>query len=247
MRKIIEHLKNEWYKYILEIVVVIVGVLIAFSLGSWNEGRKTRALEQNYYCKLLEDINQDADQILEHIQENESRIRNSNKLIQLLQTKNPNRIDLVNIQRLSIARTGRIFKPSNAAFDDLKSSGNLSILKDQVIKDQLIDYYSTIEAIVDVLNVNSLYALDIYYNPKYNFADLGWHYIDYVQEVVDTTLINLEALDNLSSPIDENRENLISDAVFYLKSNARKKILYSELEDEIIEMQKNMETKCLSQ
>ena len=247
MRKIIEHLKNEWYKYTLEIIVVIVGVLIAFSLSSWNEGLKTRALEQSYYCKLLEDINQDADQIREHIQENESRIRNSNKLIQLLQTDNISRVELVNVQRLSISRTGRIFKASNAAFDDLKSSGSLSILKDQEIKDQLIDYYSAIEAIVDVLNVNSRYALDIYYNPKYNFADLGWYYIDYVQEVVDTTLINLEALDNLSSPIDENRKNLISDAVFYLKSNARKKILYSELEDEIIEMQKNMETICLSQ
>ena len=179
MKKIIEHRNNEWYKYLLEILVVIVGVLIAFSLSNWNEGQKNKALEQSYYCKLLEDINQNADQIREHIRENESRVSNSNKLIQLLQSDDINREELVNMQRPSVSRTGKEFKPSNAAFDDFKSSGSLSILKDQEIKDQLIDYYTGIEAIADVLNVNSRYALDIYYNPKYNFACLGWYYVDY--------------------------------------------------------------------
>ena len=61
-----------------------------------------------------------------------------------------------------------------------------------------------------------------------------------VQEVIDTTLIDIEVLDN--TPINsETKNNLISDAVFYLKSNARKKILNAELEDKILEMKKGME------
>jgi hypothetical protein len=247
MRKILDHLKNDWYKYTLETAVVILGVLIAFSLSSWNEKRKARALEQSYYCKILEDINQDADQIREQIEENKSRILNSNKLVQLLQADNLYRVELVNIQRLSIARTARKFVPSTAAFDDLKSSGSLNILKDQEIKDQLIDYYSTIESIVDIINVNSQSALDIYYNPKQDFLDLGWYYIDYVREVVDTTMMDLEALDQIASLSDETKKNMISDAIFFLKSNARKGILFSELEEEILRVQKYMKTKCPTQ
>ena len=45
MKEIINHLKSEWWKYGLETIVVIVGILVAFSLDNWNENRKTERLE----------------------------------------------------------------------------------------------------------------------------------------------------------------------------------------------------------
>ena len=48
MKKIIKHFKNNWYRYGLETLVVIVGILVAFTLNSWNEARKNRALEKAY-------------------------------------------------------------------------------------------------------------------------------------------------------------------------------------------------------
>ncbi|MFK7952395.1 MAG: hypothetical protein AB8B73_06080 [Ekhidna sp.] len=36
MGKIIQHLKSEWYKYVLEILVITIGILGAFLLNSWN-------------------------------------------------------------------------------------------------------------------------------------------------------------------------------------------------------------------
>jgi len=38
-KKIIKHIRNEWYRYIFDTIVVIVGILIAFTLNNWNEKR----------------------------------------------------------------------------------------------------------------------------------------------------------------------------------------------------------------
>ena len=52
MKKIIEHLKLEWWKYELETLVVIVGILGAFTLNNWNESRKDKIIEQGIYKNL---------------------------------------------------------------------------------------------------------------------------------------------------------------------------------------------------
>ena len=46
MKKILKHIKNNWYRYGLETLVVIVGIHVAFTLNSWNEARKNRELEK---------------------------------------------------------------------------------------------------------------------------------------------------------------------------------------------------------
>lgn len=201
-------------------------------------------MEQSYYCKILEDINQDVLQIEKHILENGNRIKNNNDLLQLLQKKFPDPSKMVNILRRSITKTGSIFKPSKAAFDDLKSSGNLKIIKDQEIKDELINYYSTMESYIDVIFVNSHYTVETYYNSNKNFADLGWQNIDYVKAEIDASMIDIEALNISPYPPPKLRKQLISDAIFYLTTNSRKKRLYAELAEQVYKMQERMSDKC---
>ena len=41
MKKILNHLTTDWYKYLLELIVITAGVLGAFALNNWNEGTKS--------------------------------------------------------------------------------------------------------------------------------------------------------------------------------------------------------------
>ena len=45
MKKIIEHLRENWIKHGFETLYVIVGILVALGLNNWNEKRKDRILE----------------------------------------------------------------------------------------------------------------------------------------------------------------------------------------------------------
>ena len=56
MNKLITHLKTEWYKYGLETLVVILGILVAFALNNWNEERKQSELAEKYLHALYDDI-----------------------------------------------------------------------------------------------------------------------------------------------------------------------------------------------
>jgi len=227
-----------------EILLVVIGILIALQINNWNEYRKERNLEQEYYFKFLEDLNQDAEHIKGLIEGNEARIKSSNELIHLLQQKNPKRKQVVNKMAEATSKTTFTFKPSMAAFEDLKSSGNLKIIKDLFIKNKLINYYSKLEGLIDVVDKNSEAAVALYFSTQKDYTKIGWQDIEFVSKEIDTDLVNSESLKFKQYPSTELREKMISDAVFYLGTNARKKLIYKQIVNDIQSMRKKLVKKC---
>ena len=227
-----------------EVVLVMVGILLALQIDNWNSNRNQDRLEQDYYLKLLEDVNQDRMQIEKHLNENEDRIGHSNKLIHLLQQANPDRNEITQHLLGSISKTTYTFKPSLAAFQDLISSGNLNILKDNYIKTMMIDYYSVLEGYTDVIDVNSDQTVEIYFDKRKDFSELGWQNFEFVKKEIDSNLVNLSALNTEPFPSVELRKQLTSDAVFYLTTSARKKMIYQEMEELINNVLGKLSEKC---
>lgn len=56
MRSALRHVRSSWYEYVLEILVIVLGVLGAFALNNWNEGRARRGLEQEVLEQLAADL-----------------------------------------------------------------------------------------------------------------------------------------------------------------------------------------------
>ena len=73
IRKIRQKLltENKFRKYLLyaigEIVLVVIGILIALQINNWNEDRKERIVEKKIYENLLSDIKEDIIIIKERI------------------------------------------------------------------------------------------------------------------------------------------------------------------------------------
>ena len=64
-RKIRQNLlsENKFSKYLIyaigEIILVVIGILIALGVNNWNENRKLDKIRQSYYNKLIEDFQAD--------------------------------------------------------------------------------------------------------------------------------------------------------------------------------------------
>jgi hypothetical protein len=239
--------ENKFSKYLIyaigEIILVVIGIFIAIQLNNLNEERKQTNKENEYYCKLLEDIQQDLIQIDKLIVESEIRIESSNQFLSLVQQENLNSKRIANKMLEAISLVTYTFKPNIAAFEDIKSSGNLAILKDEKIKSKLVEYYSTVEGIVDVVDINADGSVSRFYD-KTNYVEVGWHQIDFVNEAIDTTIVDKSILNGYIEFNDDYRRKLTSDAVYYIGSSARIKMLYTLLKKEIALMKIELERKC---
>jgi hypothetical protein len=51
---------GKYFKYAIgEIILVVIGILIALQINNWNENNKLKAKTQDYYQQLLDDLNKD--------------------------------------------------------------------------------------------------------------------------------------------------------------------------------------------
>ena len=238
--------KNYLLYAIGEIVLVVIGILIAFQINNWNEEYKDSQLEQSYYCKLLEDINQDHVLLTQLMKDNQERILWVNKGIHLLQQGKVDRKEIVKAMQKSINKIRFNFKPSLSAFDDLKSSGKLNIIKDLAIKKQLLNYYAVQAGYGDIQDIVADASLDVYLNPSKDFEEVGFQDIDFVRSEIDTTLVDLEKLKPISFPSPALRKQLLTELILHLNSNSRKKNVYQTMAVEILSMKEMLGKKCVA-
>jgi hypothetical protein len=57
---VLENKTGKYLKYAMgEIILVVIGILIALQINNWNEKNKEQAKTQTYYTQLLEDLHKD--------------------------------------------------------------------------------------------------------------------------------------------------------------------------------------------
>lgn len=60
MKKLLETLKHKWAEYLLETIVIVVGILVAFGLNNWNENRQSRAKEIEVLYEIIDALSSDS-------------------------------------------------------------------------------------------------------------------------------------------------------------------------------------------
>ncbi len=60
MKRILTTLSQKWPEYLLEILVLIIGIYGAFAVDNWNENRKSDAEEINLFKNILTDLQSDS-------------------------------------------------------------------------------------------------------------------------------------------------------------------------------------------
>ena len=241
---------NYFFYALGEVVLVVFGILIAIQVNTWNEKRKQDLLENEYYCRLLEDVLHDQENITNLIALSEARLKASNQVVRLLQ-KDKTLKEEVGLQiSLSIKAIYYDFKPNNAAFEDLKSGANLNIIQDKSIIKALNTYLNKVEGLISVIKINGQNAVNINFAHQDNFSN-GW--IE-AQMSSDRFIKGMEPDVYKAMPLDregiisvEVKKRLYNDALYYISANSRQRELYNFIKDEADILMKSLLLKCPDQ
>jgi hypothetical protein len=129
----------------LEIIVVILGILIAFQIDRWAEDRRDREQEFDYLIRLREDLQFEISSMDEAIQYAESRIA----AVLLLEKAIANPLAIIDrpgaIPVAMETATWRSFPQINAfVYTELQSTGNLALIRSDSLRRELANHYSSI-------------------------------------------------------------------------------------------------------
>ena len=240
-----ENKMGKYLKYAFgEIILVVIGILIALQINDWNQHKKNQKLEQQYYCRLLEDVNQDLANYNDYVALLNERIDDNNTLIQRLQDDSMPLDSLSPLILKSVKYSNRNITATIDAFEDIKSSGNLNIIKDLSIKNQLADYYKTLANTSAVIESNGKAITDKRFLESEDVISSGWIKLLENVNAIDTSKVNLKSLKSEVNFTDDVRLKMTNDAIFYLGINSRNRQLLTRLENEILAMLKILEQKC---
>lgn len=164
-QKLIEQSKvRSYFLYAIgEIILVVIGILIALQVNTWNEQKKLNDQEKKYLLRLLNDTKTDIESFTAEIARLEKNNKTTAEFCNLLKDKNSNDSLLVNSASnfLIYGSLYPHFNPSLATFQDLSSTGNLGLIKNTKLRDNITLHYHMYNLINSDIQINIDWAFPI--------------------------------------------------------------------------------------
>lgn len=148
--------QNRVSKYLLyaigEIILVVIGILIALQINNWNEERKAKQIESSFFQNVLLDLEKDKEKMEYYRHFHQKRIEYLDTL--LTYVRNPNRT-------MGIKKFGMYVEPIfystnptqyNTTFESAKAMGTLGNLDNKEILKDLSQYYADFVLIESAFN-----------------------------------------------------------------------------------------------
>jgi len=180
---LMENKTGKYFKYAIgEIILVVIGILIALQINNWNENRKNKITEADYYCRILDDFEFNEKLINETSKITTNKIKLCKELILDL-NKTPNDRSKI-LNKFVVVVRQDVFVPSNIAFEEITSSGQLKLLTDLKLKNRLIQHSTFLNNILNLLQENRNEII----NRMGDFeliTEFGYQDIDYLNQELD--------------------------------------------------------------
>ena len=142
---------SKYFVYALgEILLVVLGILIALQINNWNESQKSGRLEQQYLQSLKQEflVNRNKLESLDSLLAVQLEAS-----IEFTRSMNPKKILLDDADFARVMRDGfrdtHSYNPSSGVMKDLINSGKLSLIKNDQLRRVLADWESNIAHVVE--------------------------------------------------------------------------------------------------
>jgi hypothetical protein len=150
---------GRYLKYAIgEIILVVIGILIALQINNWNEQSKQRIEEVRLLEKVSIDLINDINQLEGHISEATIRQAIVDSIFTFLH-KDPSSDPMKFLRFNFIAiLTENHFEVNSGTFDESQSAGSIKFIQNDSLRQQIFNYYRNTKRNYDDENtVQSLY------------------------------------------------------------------------------------------
>ncbi|MFT6843200.1 MAG: hypothetical protein ACI9D4_002393 [Polaribacter sp.] len=206
---LMENKTGKYFKYAIgEIVLVVIGILIALQINNANENRKISETKKEYYRQILLDLDKEIDNINTRIILLDTSIVSLNNYFQNL--KNPNLKPIQLIKQLKKVEFNFEYISFNSnTTQTLESTGEIKIIPEN-IRNLIIELKREQELISQLASGN----YDIYLNSQQKALQLG------------LLRLNFDAPENKALKIENNFSDIVLtlEGGFILKRFTEKRI-----------------------
>ncbi len=134
--------ENRFTRYLAyaagEIVLVVVGILIALQINTWNDARKDRQKDLAYLANIRADLVTNIAEMDRYLEVRTGRIMAARRILDHFNGKPITDVSAFNADGISIYSWQRFYLVENS-YQELVGSGNLALLSNHAIKNQLLD------------------------------------------------------------------------------------------------------------
>src|SRR6185503_1386772 len=217
--KVLHLIREMWPAYVIEVLVIILGISITVSIEKWRDDRKEQQIEKVYLQNLASNISTDKNLLVSVIRGTEKIIYKGNELMLFLQNPKGSPIAANEISEDVRAILDRPkFQSNDATFSDLKSSGNLHLIQDIKLKNILFSYYTTTAAIKELQDAEQMATINIsgpFFLKRFSLAEPENASQNRVIKNNQNLLASVEFKNNVSLRIENRREllSLYKDAI----------------------------------
>ncbi len=163
MRRLFATFFEKWPEYILEILVITIGIFGAFLLSSWNEGRTSLKQQEVYLNHILSNLTDDKEQLKELLVKSKDVEDRARKIIEEFKAQ---KLDVVHATNSAgIMALEKNFNGYRSGMDGLLNSGKLDLIPPKLSL-ALEEYYELSEDIVKREFMSNTFITD-FYEPRF--------------------------------------------------------------------------------
>jgi hypothetical protein len=139
---------GKYIKYAIgEIILVVIGILIALQINNFNNSSKQRSIEQEYLLSLQTEFKTNLNSLNDCLVKNEEMINSVSDLLVLFDKQT---LDTITEEEMSnrlqkVFSTEVNFIPATGVLTDIISSGNLNLIQNNNLRQKLASFESSIE------------------------------------------------------------------------------------------------------
>jgi hypothetical protein len=147
-RNIRQNLINEgktskYFKYAIgEIILVVIGILIALSVNNWSQDNKDRKLGEDYLLRIHRDLVQDTISFRQIITSNNALREDIKRLFDTLYHGVHNIKQVKYMGSIYDRALDQVFSPNDNTYKGMINSGTLGLIQNIELKEEIVDLYS---------------------------------------------------------------------------------------------------------